>query len=338
MSTRKLILAIVCFSFPATLTAQQPNDADGKKIDPADRKWIEERVEFIRDAYGLNDGQARAFSESLMGLWEDQRQYQFETNVTLRGIKAAMRDVTGSNLVAPPSRPAFLAMFERQMYDFVYLKAPLSFANVLKNAEAGLSPEQIAAGRDKLKKSFKAPAEFSKDTVDWDLRKPVEIPSMALKQPAALPAFPPMDESNPSLVSTKTDTPPTTRQPIPTKTVTPPVDPGPPKVIEPAPPLEQWAGLIGQTIAKYKFNPEQNTKAQAILSHCRDRAAAHKQENEEAYQQAAAIADADERSARLKKLNLKLDTLYDQLAERVDSLATLEQKQAASKADKDGGA
>ncbi|MCZ6816934.1 MAG: hypothetical protein O7F76_09620 [Planctomycetota bacterium] len=338
MSTRILNLAIVCFLCPPALLAQQPNDA--KNIDPADRKWSDARVEFIRDAYGLSQDQARKFSDRLMSLWNDQRQYQFETNVTLRGIRSAMRDVTATNLVAPARRMAFLAKFERQKFEFVYLKAPMSFASVLKGVEADLSPEQVKAGRDKLKKSFKGAAEFSPNTVDWDLRRPVEMPSMALKKKPPIPAFEPMDETDPPPVPPSNKTTQLTQKPKPptARTITPPVAKPPPKPLGPAPPVEQWAGLVNQTTAKYKFTTVQSTKAQAILTQCRDKASAHEKENEAAYQQAAAIADVDERAAKLRSLNLKLDTLYDQLAKRVESLATLEQKQAVVDTEEAGGA
>lgn len=336
MSTRILLYTTICLLFTVAAPAQQPASSGDAKVDPADHKWMDARVALIHDAYGLNPAQTKVFSGQLTALWKDQRQYQFETNVTLRGIRAAMRDVTASGLVAPENRAAFQAKFERQLYDFVYLKAPMSYANLLKGVEAGLASEQVARGRDHLKKMYQGATEFSLDTVDWDLRRPVEMPSMAVKERPSLPAFEPMAESAPPRTPPKSAKPKVEKTARPTAPPTtpaasPPAKTTPPKPLKPAPPVDQWVGLVDQTIAKYNFSEQQKTQAQEILHQCQDNARMHKRQYEKGNQKAEGSASG------LKTLNHKLDTIYNQLAERVESLATLEQKHAADSTAKTGG-
>jgi hypothetical protein len=100
----------------------------------------------------------------------------------------------------------------------------------------------------------------------------------------------------------------------------------PPRVIEPAPPLDKWEKYVAKTSAMYGFTDAQDAKARSILSDLKHRARQYQLTRGPAFQEAERLQDAGARAARLKHLNRPIDLLFDELKQRLDNLPTIPQK------------
>jgi hypothetical protein len=100
----------------------------------------------------------------------------------------------------------------------------------------------------------------------------------------------------------------------------------PPRVIEPAPPLDEWEKYVAKTSAMYQFIDAQDAKARSILTDLKHRARQYQLTRGPAFQEAERLQDAGARAARLKNLNEPIDLLFDELKQRLDNLPTIPQK------------
>lgn len=105
----------------------------------------------------------------------------------------------------------------------------------------------------------------------------------------------------------------------------------PPKPLAPAPPESEWSKQFDATTGGYGFTAVQMIAAKSVLNGCLARAALHRKQQKSDYQDAEKIADGADKAAKLNRLNRRLDELYDEMIQRVDSLATIDQKQQAGK-------
>ena len=85
------------------------------------------------------------------------------------------------------------------------------------------------------------------------------------------------------------------------------------------------------SVTKYGFSEKQKLIAQKALKSCLHRAEAYLQQNKESLDLAKQAAPSDENTKRLVELQRPIDKLYDELNQRVYSLATVEQTLAAKK-------
>ncbi|MCK6455682.1 MAG: hypothetical protein L6Q92_04030 [Phycisphaerae bacterium] len=168
--------------------------------------------------------------------------------------------------------------------------------NAHRRADAEVSPE----GKPMPKPEYTPP------------EAPVIVVPQGGKPQVSPPAAPPKPKSAPLL-------PPPERE-------TKPVDVPKP---QPAPPPDEWAKLVDSMAQKYKFEPPQATKAQAILKELRQRAEQYRQSHVEDYERLARISDANERKAEERRLNEPLDELFAELKERIEQLPTASQREAA---------
>jgi len=100
--------------------------------------------------------------------------------------------------------------------------------------------------------------------------------------------------------------------------------------LPPAPELDEWDKYVDQTAKKYGFDDSQRTKGQAVLKDLRKRAEQYRASRSNDYVQARQNTDAKARAETLKKLNQPIDALFDELKQRLDSLATAQQKAKAA--------
>ncbi len=98
------------------------------------------------------------------------------------------------------------------------------------------------------------------------------------------------------------------------------------RVIEPAPPLDDWEKYVAKTSAMYQFTNAQDDKAKSILTDLKHRARQYQLTRAPAFEEAERLADAKAKSDRLKKLNGPVDRLFDELKQRLDNLPTIPQK------------
>ena len=185
------ILVIGGVAVAAAQTASPPAD----RGDERDRQWVEHRLRFVRDIYALDDDQSAKVAALLNGRLPDQRKYQTDPDVvrTERSLRAAIQNVDAATQ-DPAYKPRLREKFQRQMYQWIYVAAPLSYANVLKSVEALLPPEKVASGRKRLlsKLADRLPegaTEVPFDQVDWLVREPVDLPSFVAIR-AKLPTVP----------------------------------------------------------------------------------------------------------------------------------------------------
>jgi len=111
----------------------------------------------------------------------------------------------------------------------------------------------------------------------------------------------------------------------------PPKRQAPPKPLEPAPPESEWSRHAETTAAHLGFTAQQKETAAAIIESCRSRAAAHRKQHKADYESVDKMTNPAEKAGATRKLNHRLDELYYELTQRVDSLTTVEQKQRTAK-------
>jgi len=97
-------------------------------------------------------------------------------------------------------------------------------------------------------------------------------------------------------------------------------------VVKPAPPVAEWAAVVEQITGKFGFTDPQKTLAKSILESYQTRAATHREQRKADYEAAEQLADPAKKVEELGKLNERLNLLFDELTQRVESLATAEQK------------
>jgi len=119
------------------------------------------------------------------------------------------------------------------------------------------------------------------------------------------------------------------------------VRPGPsrpmPAAVEPvrlqaAPPIDDWDKYVDTTCKKFAFTEAQVIKAQSILKDLRNRAAAYRTGRADDFAAAERIADAKTKADRKKELSAPIDAFFEELKQRLDNLATLEQRAKAAAA------
>jgi len=138
----------------------------------------------------------------------------------------------------------------------------------------------------------------------------------------------------PTPASTEGKKPPVSRE-----VATPTPDKGPsramPAAVEPvrlqaAPPLDDWDKYVDTTCKKFAFSDAQVIKAQSILKDLRTRAAGYRSSRNEDFAAAERISDAKAKADRKKELSAPIDAFFEELKQRLDNLATLEQRAKAS--------
>jgi len=116
-------------------------------------------------------------------------------------------------------------------------------------------------------------------------------------------------------------------------------NPGPsrpmPAAVEPvrlqaAPALDDWDKYVDTTCKKFEFTDAQVIKAQSILKDLRNRARAYRNSRDDDFAAAERLTDAKAKADRKKELNTPIDAFFEELKQRLDNLATLEQRAKAA--------
>jgi hypothetical protein len=102
-----------------------------------------------------------------------------------------------------------------------------------------------------------------------------------------------------------------------------------PVKLAPAPPIDDWDKHVDATSTKYGFTDAQRTKAQSILRDLRHRAEQYRASRDADFKSLGGMADRKAQDDRKKQLNQPLDAMFDELKQRLDNLATLEQRSKA---------
>lgn len=349
---------LLCAMTAAGQSLGQPAAQPGKTS-----TLIEQRMQFVRDAYELDDQQKQRLRADLVKLQGIHEAYLSKYARTLR------RQAKAISLVIPQQseydqtmRASLIAKIQNEIYN-INAGAPLSLANVVSKTEAMLSRARIEGGRRKIAakyatllkgkslniktidrlilkpvrpsttpavQTFATPAPSARKKADPAQRrkvapKPIKIERQASAGQAQPPATasratPPIKAKTPP--SKRAKTPPARRAKAPARPMRP---------LPPAPPTTGWAAALDASVTKYGFSEKQKLIAQKALKSCLHRAEAYLQQNKESLDLAKQAAPSDENTKRLVELQRPIDKLYDELNQRVDSLATVEQTLAANK-------
>lgn len=100
--------------------------------------------------------------------------------------------------------------------------------------------------------------------------------------------------------------------------------------LQAAPPLDDWDKYVDATCKKFGFTDAQVIKAQSILKDLRNRAASYRTSRNEDFAAAERITDAKAKADRKKELSAPIDAFFEELKQRLDNLATLEQRAKAA--------
>lgn len=296
--------------FTATLCAAQAPDSAPT---PADRAWIQSRVDFLGKMFELNPAQSKQLFDTHVSLIADQQAYFNGAGIkpTVRSLQVGLDQALTTS--AEDVRATVLESFNTQLYR-IYSKAPMSYANVLAKLEPTLPKEQVDKGYGNMKTHFanqlrSGKVELKRENIDVLAGQAVELPSQATKKISVNipPAAPPVNV-------VPTPTPPTTITKNTTPTPLPPTPPAlpkpipppapPPREYGPAPAMDTWAAQVDSVSGKYKFKPDQLAQAKKILN------------------QATKLAEGAKDAKPLSEI-------YGVMNDRVTALASIEQRIAA---------
>jgi hypothetical protein len=344
--------------------AQAPGaDASGKPYLywPGAKKeaLLDDRSRFLKEIYHPTPEELAKIERLLADLYPAHEKYASEISLTVHRVKMAAAIVNSEQKTSNDPNQPTLETFKRQL-ERLYAGAPLSLARVAARMEMSLRPPDVAAARERLTAKFapllapratpidldeldalvgpafvpgpppipptprptQAPFPIAREElgkfmpthiVTREDGTPVEVPAAAAQKPAAPPA---MQQPNEAAA------PPHAHSPAP------PIQPtvvNVPREIKPAPPLADWDAYPKSTAERLGFTAEQTAKAEAIASQCKQRAAQYRDETKEAYADLARITDPAAAAEKRKALDAGFDQIYDEMTQRVDAIATIEQ-------------
>lgn len=298
---RRTQLMLIVPLFTASLCAAQ--DAPT----PADRQWIQSRVDFLGRMFELNPAQSKQLLDKEVGLIADQQAYFNGPGIkpTLRSLQVGLDQALTT--AGDDVRATVLERLNTQLYG-IYTKAPLSYSSVLAGLEPTLSKAQVDKGYANMKTHFanqlrSGKVELKRENIDVLAGQAVELPSQATKKISVNipPAATPMNISQtpaPPITQHTSPTPLPPTPPLP-KPLPPPAPP--PREYGPAPALDTWASHVDSVSEKYKFKADQLAQAKKILDHATK----------------LATGTQDEK---------QLSEIHGVMSDRVKALASLEQR------------
>ena len=378
-------------SLPAWAAAQTPTrsatlETQARRIAKQENPYlqlIEERLVFVRDAYGMNTDQIARLRTGLTARIPDHDAHMALHELTLRRRTMALSQVI-PGMEEGPVKTQLTAKYQNEIYD-IHEKAPLGLAATAEAAEAMLPRDQVERGRQAIAKKYASALKGAKlniARIDRLVLKPVEpgerlvirqsTPDVAESPVSQQPPteignpqpvqkaslFPPRDPSvkkraaadlaaakipkKPATLRTLEPGAPTVQKPAVNKPR--PTRSQPPKVVRkpappppPAPPFGEWGQALSSAKTRFGFDAAQEKTASQVLENVRTRAQAYLNQTKGDYEKANATIDAGEKSKQLKTLNQKLDVFYDELNKRIESIASIEQRQASKKKEQASG-
>jgi hypothetical protein len=349
-----LVVLVSSFAVHALASAQDvPSSKDARNADkdkfylPATEqdtaKLIADRERFVRHFYAPDPAAMAAIQKSLAEAAKLQDKYRFDVALTLSRMGLALGIASENPEYSPEKRTEVMSRLRAQAARY-YAMGPLSLAKVAKMAEGSLSADRIAAGHAKLNAELAGipgatPVDLAK--LDTYLVPPLPItpkPIIPRAAPMDVQALTQQDENpqgmppqaahqaEPQTMNPKQANAPAAaderkvpeRPVMPAAVVNPPPQPvqppAPPREIKPAPATSTWADFVKQCAAKFKYTADQQKAADSVL--------------ESVMKRAGAAGDAQDSAGH--KI---VDVLYDELQQRLESIASIEQRQAAAQSE-----
>lgn len=315
--------------------------------EPDANKLLADRTKFVRENYQLPAAESDKIVQSLTGLVSVQERYLRESSLTLSRLRLAITLVGTDPAKSEPERGAKAAVFQGQ-YRRILSNAPMGLQNVVKLTEAALSTESIAPARAKIQAKFADAAKisgipFAVENLDALAGGPLDPgprPEVRLPDPTSpIAGAPPPPAQTPITKTVHPQMPaqpkiPQGPVPAPPRNIAIPPKPAYQAPPPPAPPVTQWPDLVKNLADKYELTPEQRTTVESVLTQSKARADDHRQRNQGSYDEAAKLSDDDAKMKKLQELNLPVDVIYDQMKQRVESIASIEQRNKAAQNEK----
>jgi len=340
MRTRLASFVVFTLLLSSTLAAQTPPYLPANE--PNANALVADRIRFVRDMYTLDPATMAEVTKALTALAPFHAKQLAESSKTVERIKLAMTIVANDSNVAPAEKPNRIANFQRQIYNR-YAGSPLSLASVIKLVDAKLTPDRVQAARGKMMARFAGPlkgAALDVTRMDELVILPARLgpkpeimnamtpppPQSDNSQAAAAPIVPQTVAQVAPSEAKKTFAPPPSTPPVKLNPAVPPIaanaqpplPPNPPHEIKPAPPKTEWAGFLDNSATKFGFSADQKKSAEKIFEQVKTRA--------------DKVTDNTAKSDKPGENAKPLDKLYDELVQRVESLASTEQRAKVEKA------
>jgi hypothetical protein len=289
--------------------------------EPDANRLLADRIRFARDMYTLDAPTTDRLIHELKGLVSFQEKYLTESSKSIYRIELAATLVMNDANSSETDRTAKQARFRSQL-EAIHARAPMSLSKTAAMVDSMVGSEKAELAHAKMAAIFASKLNgqpFNVAKLDGLIMPPMK---MVKQQDVIAQAQPkPATPTNPIQPSTST---PVSNAPQPNLQpatpplaahVPPPVPPSPPRDIKPAPPVADWQSTVDGSAKKYKFTPEQMKVAEKVMAQCKARADALKNQ-----------PDADKPVETKDGKHKPLDLLYDELVQRVEALASSEQK------------
>lgn len=352
-SLRCVFVLVSSFAVHALASAQDvPLGKDARNADqdkfylPATEqdtaKLIADRERFVRNFYAPDPAAMAAIQKSIAEAAKLHDKYRHDVALTLSRMGLALGIAAENPEYSAEKRTEVLTRLRAQAARY-YAMGPLSLAKIAKMAEGSLSADRIAAGHAKLNAELASiPGATPVDIAKLDA---FLVPPLPLTPKPIIPRAAPMDvqaltqqDENPQKMPPNAAqaepqsmnaqqakaAPPADERKVPERPVMPaaavnpppqPVQPpAPPREIKPAPAMSTWADFAKQCAARFKYTADQQKSADSVL--------------ESVMKRASTAGDAKDSAGH--KL---VDLLYDELQQRLESIASIEQRQAAAQRD-----
>lgn len=334
------IATLLIATIPAL--AQTPPPAGPKFLPGASgdvAQLQDDRRRFLTAIYAISGPELDKVMQAISTQLPAQQAYQARNAKTVDRIDLAVAIVNGDSTLSEADRANRLARFNRQLNE-LHRKAPLSLSNVMRIAEGIVPSDKAAAARQRLLNAYGTEVKDAGGQLDPNKLDDLMVKFLPPKKRLDLPP-PPQKEATPqatpvtvspvpppSPTSPPPPNQPTAQQtPPPTPAVATPPAPAP-KSYPPAPPVADWEKSMRQVILKYRFSDSQKQVAEKIYMQCLDRAKQHTATAKADYEAAEKLS-GEAKVKALEKLNQPINTCYGEMGERLEAVASIEQKQKA---------
>lgn len=289
--------------------------------EPDANKLMADRIRFVRDFYEIDNPTTDKLINELRGLVSFQEKYIAESSKSIYRIELAATLVMNDPNSPESERAAKQSRFKSQL-EAIHGRAPMSLSKIAAMADSMVGQQKADAAHAKMARYFAdklGSQPFATTRLDGLVMPPLkqvkqnEVIATARPTPTPAPASPtPTPIQNPPVAK---ENPPTTAKPPVAPPAAPQLAPSIPRDIKPAPPVSDWPNLVNEKATKVAYSPEQKRVVEKIIAQCKARADAIKES-----------PDADKPVESKHGKHKPLDLLYDELVQRVDALATAEQK------------
>lgn len=341
MTVGRLLIAMICICGSSSIAGAQRKPSElPKGVRDANPRWtsgwqaeIESQVTLLKNAYLLDDKAVADMREELQARMVLQRSFEETENAKLDKLVAIMQS---SEAAMAEGSPESEAAWEQLNY--IYQEMPLNETRVADWVEAKLPPERAAKGRAEMEKLWHR-REQQNQTQETDSVRRVgrnakyaqtrdqgsnsrtatnrPKPLQVQRDPSDRAATPAVREPSKALVREQKPK----RQPEDMKAAV-----AGKTAAAKAPPLDDWDKKVDELAQRYQFTEAQQTKGQAILRDLRRRAEQYRLARADDFAAAARLEDPKARKDKERQLEEPLDALFQELQQRLENLATIEQR------------